>query len=218
MVLRLNVLVLTIIAISIFSSRRVAGEEETYQVEFETSISQGKVGKFIVEVYPEWAPLGAQRFKEIIEGEIWNFARFFRVVQGFMVQWGIPAKPSEASKWRNNKIKDDPVIKSNERGTISFATSGKDSRTTQVFINFVDNGNLDGMGFSPFGRVISGMDVVDAIYSGYGEQPDQGRIQSEGNTYLKKEFPRLSFIKSAKLIREAGAEVTMSGATTDSDL
>jgi hypothetical protein len=86
MVLRLNVLVLTIIAISIFSSRRVAGEEETYQVEFETSISQGKVGKFIVEVYPEWAPLGAQRFKEIIEGEIWNFARFFRVVQGFMVR------------------------------------------------------------------------------------------------------------------------------------
>ncbi|GAX75314.1 hypothetical protein CEUSTIGMA_g2759.t1 [Chlamydomonas eustigma] len=218
MTLMYKLLIQIIVAISILNGRGVAGEVETYQVEFEINVSQGKTGKFVVEVYPEWAPLGAQRFREIIVGETWSFARFFRVVPGFMVQWGIPSKPSEASKWRNNKIRDDPVIKSNERGTISFATSGKDSRTTQVFINFVDNSNLDGMGFSPFGRVVSGMEVVDTIYSGYGEKPDQGRIQSEGNSYLKKDFPRLSFIKSAKILgQEDNGKVTMSGATSSVD-
>ena len=107
------------------------------------------------------------------------------MVSGFMVQWGIPGKPSVAAEWREKKITDDPVVKSNERGTITFATSGKDSRTTQVFINFVDNKNLDGMGFAPFGKVISGMETVDAIYAGDAEKPNQGKIQSEGNTYLK---------------------------------
>ena len=183
-----------------------AAASDSYQVEFEVALPKGVTETFTVEVYPEWAPLGAARFHEIIEGGVYNFARFFRVVSGFMVQWGIPGKPSIAAEWREKKIKDDKVIESNKRGTITFATSGKDSRTTQVFINFVDNANLDGMGFSPFGKVIKGMDVVDKIYSGYGEQPDQGQIQSAGNSYLKKQFPNLSYIKSAKLVGSAPKE------------
>lgn len=183
-----------------------AAAGSSYQVEFEVALPKGVTDSFTVEVYPEWAPLGAARFHEIIEGGVYNFARFFRVVTGFMVQWGIPGKPSVAAEWREKKIKDDKVIESNKRGTITFATSGKDSRTTQVFINFVDNANLDGMGFSPFGKVIKGMDVVDKIYSGYGEQPDQGQIQSAGNSYLKKQFPNLSYIKSAKLVGSAPKE------------
>lgn len=179
---------------------------ESYQVEFEIALSKGNTGSFTVEVYPEWAPRGAARFQEIVESGIWKAARFFRVVSGFMVQWGIPGKPTVANEWRGKKIPDDEVKESNKRGTITFATSGKDSRTTQVFINFVDNANLDGMGFAPFGKVIKGMDVVDAIYNKHGESPDQGRIQSEGNTYLKKAFPNLSYIKSATLV-PVGAEI-----------
>ena len=177
-----------------------AAAATAYQVEFEISLAKEKTGTFLVEVYPEWAPKGAARFKEIVEAEIWKAARFFRVVSGFMVQWGIPGKPSVAAEWREKKIKDDEVKESNKRGTITFATSGKDSRTTQVFINFVDNANLDGMGFAPFGKVIKGMDVVDAIYSGHGESPSQSEIQSAGNTYLKRNFPALSYIKSAKIV------------------
>jgi len=179
---------------------------DSYQVEFDVTLSKGVTGAFTVEVYPEWAPLGAARFKEIVESEIWTAARFFRVVSNFMVQWGIPGRPSLAAEWREKKIQDDEVKESNKRGTITFATSGKDSRTTQVFINFVDNANLDGMGFAPFGKIIKGMDVVDKIYSGDGETPNQGKIQAEGNTYLKKSFPKLSYIKSAKLVGAAPKE------------
>jgi cyclophilin family peptidyl-prolyl cis-trans isomerase len=105
-----------------------------------------------------------------------------------------------AAKWNDNSIKDDPVVQSNSRGFISFATSGQDSRTTQMFINFQDNHNLDSMGFSPFGRVVKGMEVVDQIYSGYGEEPNQGIIQKEGNKYLKKQFGKLSYIESVKFV------------------
>ena len=192
------------LCVFVLGSAAIAAEGDgSYQVEFEVELSKGTVDTFTVEVYPKWAPLGAVRFKEIIEAEIWKSARFFRVVSGFMVQWGIPGKPAVAAEWRENKIKDDPVTASNTRGMITFATSGKDSRTTQVFINFVDNTNLDGMGFAPFGKVIKGMDIVDKIYSGHGETPDQGRIQSEGNKYLKLQFPRLSYIKSAKIVGAA---------------
>ena len=185
---------------------------EPYHIEFDVTLvkarkpTPGKTGKFVVEVHPDWAPLGAQRFKEIINAEIWKDARFFRVVRGFMVQWGIPGDPAVAAKWKEDKILDDPVTQSNKRGTITFATSGKNSRTTQVFINFVDNANLDGMGFAPFGRVIKGMDVVDRIYAGHGESPNQGQIQAQGNTYLKKSFPELSYIKSVALVGAASKE------------
>merc|ERR1712003_18619 len=124
-------------------------------------------------------------------------ARFFRVVDNFMVQFGIPAQPEEASKWRSQTLQDDTVKQSNKRGYITFATSGPNSRTTQMFINFKDNGFLDNQGFAPFGEVVgNGMEVVDRINKQYGEKPNQGSIQSRGNEYLKKDFPNLSYIKS----------------------
>lgn len=112
------------------------------------------------------------------------------------------AKPEMAAVWKEKTMTDDPVLQSNTRGSISFATSGENSRTTQMFINFVDNTNLDSMGFSPFGRVVKGMEVVDQIYSGYGETPNQGLIQSEGNKYLKKQFGKLSYIENVKFIEK----------------
>lgn len=178
-------------------------------VKFEVQLSSGVSDSFIVEIHPDWAPLGAERFLELVDTEgFWKGIRFFRVISGFMAQFGIHGKPSIAAEWKEKKLKDDPVKESNKRSYISFATSGEDSRTTQMFINLVDNTNLDGMGFSPFGRVISGMDVVDKIYSGYGEGapsgagPEQGRIQMEGNRYLKRQFPNLSYIKSVKRLDE----------------
>merc|ERR1711939_1133595 len=126
-----------------------------------------------MEVHPEWSPLGAARFKELIDSNFFKAARFFRVIDGFMAQFGIHANPKIAAEWKTRTMQDDPVKESNKRGYISFATSGKNSRTTQMFINFRDNSNLDGMGFSPFAKVVKGMDVVDRIYK-IGERPNQG--------------------------------------------
>jgi len=174
----------------------------TYKARFDTS-----KGPFVVEIRRDWAPNGADRFFNLVKNGFYDEARFFRVINGFMVQFGINKDPRISTSWRTAVIKDDPVKQSNKRGTITFATSGPNSRTSQVFINFADNGGLDSQGFSPFGRVISGMEVVDALYSGYGEGaprgrgPDQGRIQTEGNAYLTKEFPRLDHIKSATIER-----------------
>ncbi|WP_237229153.1 peptidylprolyl isomerase [Rubinisphaera sp. JC750] len=168
---------------------------DPYRVEFETS-----AGDFVVEVHPDWAPRGAARFKNLVESGFYDNTRFFRVVPGFMVQWGINGDPAVQSQWRDKVIQDDPVRQSNKRGKITFATSGPNSRTAQVFINFADNNFLDGQGFSPFGEVISGMDSVDAINDQYGEQPDQGQIQQRGNEYLNQKFPELDYIKSARVI------------------
>lgn len=174
---------------------------ETYQVRFDTS-----QGSFTIEVSRAWAPRGADRFYTLIQGGFYDGARFFRVLPGFVVQFGIPADPQVARSWRSARIPDDPVKESNRKGTITFATSGPNSRTTQVFINLADNKNLDGMGFAPFGRVTEGMDVVGKLYSGYGEGapqgrgPDQGRIQSEGNAYLEKSFPKLDSIVRAAIL------------------
>lgn len=191
-------------------SNKVSGNDEASTfVEFEVQLATGKTGKFVFEVHPEWAPLGAKRFMELVdEGDtFWKGIRFFRVIDGFMAQFGIPGKPDLAAEWRDKTIKDDPVVKSNERGYVSFATSGQDSRTTQMFINLVDNSNLDDMGFAPFAKVQGdGMDVVDQLYSGYGEGapggngPDQSRIQAEGNKYLKRQFPNMSYVKSVRRI------------------
>jgi len=174
---------------------------ETYKAQFETS-----KGNFTVEVTRAWAPLGADRFYNLIRGGFYDGARFFRVLPGFVVQFGIPADPAVARNWRSARIADDPVTQSNKPGSITFATAGANTRTTQVFISLANNGNLDGMGFAPFGRVVKGMDIVGRFYSGYGEGaphgrgPDQGRVQSEGNTYLERDFPKLDYIKKAAVL------------------
>ncbi len=168
--------------------------------------NNGTKGEFIIQVDEAWAPLGAARFHELFEADFFPKVRFFRAISGFMAQFGIHGKPEVSKEWREKKLLDDPVVESNKKYTLSFATSGKDSRTTQIFINFADNANLDGMGFSPFGKVISGFDAVDAIVTKFGEGgagdgkdgkgPSQQRIQEEGNYYLRRTFPELSYIES----------------------
>jgi len=174
---------------------------DAFQVEFQCSN-----GTFIVEVYPEWAPIGAEQFRQIIEAGIYNEARFFRVIPGFVVQWGIPGDPELAAEWDQKTMQDEAVKTSNVRGTITYAKSqAPNSRSSQVFINFRDNTQLDGMGFSPFGKVVKGMDVVEAINAQYREEPDQGEIQSKGNAYLKEYFPKLDYIKEAKILGTVAA-------------
>jgi len=174
----------------------------TYKVRFDTT-----KGVFVVEVTRAWAPRGADRFYNLVKNGFYDNARFFRVISGFMVQFGINGDPAIMAKWRAAQIPDDQVTQSNNRGTITFATAGANTRTSQVFINFGDNSQLDQSGFAPFGRVASGMNVVDSINAEYGEGaprgrgPDQSRIQSEGNTYLAKAFPRLDYIKKATIER-----------------
>jgi peptidyl-prolyl cis-trans isomerase A (cyclophilin A) len=173
----------------------------TYKVKFDTS-----KGSFVVEVHRDWAPNGADRFYNLVKNGFYNDARFFRVISGFIVQFGINGNPQISKVWRDANIKDDPVKASNKRGMITFATAGPDTRTTQVFVNFGDNAGLDDQGFAPFGQVISGMEVVDALYAEYGEGapqgggPDQGLVQSQGNAYLKKDFPKLDYIKTATIV------------------
>ncbi len=171
-----------------------------YRVKFDTSR-----GPFVLEVHRDWAPLGADRFYNLVKNGFYDNARFFRVISGFMVQFGINGDPKISAQWRTARINDDPVRQSNKRGLITFATAGPNTRTTQVFINFGDNAALDAQGFAPFGQVVSGMNVVDSLYSGYGEGaprgngPDQSRVQGEGNAYLTKEFPKLDYIKTATI-------------------
>jgi peptidyl-prolyl cis-trans isomerase A (cyclophilin A) len=173
----------------------------TYKVKFDTS-----AGVFVVEVTRAWAPLGADRFYNLVKNGYYNECRFFRVIQGFMVQFGINGDPAVAAVWQNARIGVDPVTQSNKRGFITYAMGGSpDTRTTQVFINFGDNVSLDRMGFAPFGQVVTGMEVVDKIYAVYGEGaprgqgPEQGRIQTKGNAYLAAEFPKLDYIKTATI-------------------
>jgi peptidyl-prolyl cis-trans isomerase A (cyclophilin A) len=174
----------------------------TYKAKFDTS-----KGVFVIEVTRAFAPKGADRFYNLVKNGYFDNARFFRVISGFMVQFGINGDPALNTKWRAARIPDDKVTQSNARGMITFATSGPNSRTTQVFINFADNAALDRMGFAPFGKVVSGMNVIDALYAGYGEGapsgngPDQGRLQMEGNAYLAKDFPRMDFVKKATIER-----------------
>jgi peptidyl-prolyl cis-trans isomerase A (cyclophilin A) len=171
-----------------------------YKAKFDTS-----KGPFVVEVYRGWAPNGADRFYNLVKNGFYDNARFFRVIEGFMVQFGISGDPKIAAVWRDANIPDDPVKQSNVRGNLSFATAGPNTRTTQVFINFGDNAGLDGQGFSPFAKVVSGMEVVDSLYNGYGEGapggqgPNQGQIQMQGNMYLEKDFPKLDYIKKATI-------------------
>lgn len=161
-------------------------------------------GTIVVELHPEWAPIGVRRFKRAVEEGVYDEARFFRVIPGFVVQFGIPGDPEIAQKWMDNGIQDEPVLESNARGTLTFAkSSAPNSRTTQMFINLGDNTNLDRMGFSAIGKVVKGMEIVDAITPEYGESPDQGMIQSRGNAYLKEYFPNLDFVKKATILTDS---------------
>jgi peptidyl-prolyl cis-trans isomerase A (cyclophilin A) len=173
---------------------------DVYKVKFETS-----KGDFTIEVTKAWAPLGAARFYKLVQKKFFDNARFFRVISGFMVQFGIPADPAMNAGWPN--LRDDKVTQSNARGTITYAMAGPNTRTTQLFINFGNNASLNGQGFAPFGKVVEGMDVVDKIYSGYGDMPAMGgrgpdpeKIQQLGNKYLEAGFPKLDFIKTARVV------------------
>lgn len=171
---------------------------EEFKAEFVTT-----KGDIIVEVHRAWAPLGADRFYNLIRGGFFNNAAFFRVVttpRPFVVQFGLNPNPAVNHAWEHANIKDDPVMQSNSRGMLVFATAGPNTRTTQLFINLKDNKFLDSMGFAPFGMVTEGMDVVDKITSQYGEKPEQDKITNEGDAYLTKNFPMIDRIKSAKIL------------------
>lgn len=174
----------------------------TYKAKFTTS-----KGDFVVVVNREWAPLGADRFYNLVKNGFYNDCRFFRVLDNFMAQFGINGDPKISEKLRPARIQDDPVKQSNKRGYVTYAMGGPNTRTTQIFINYKDNSSLDSQGFAPFGTVDeAGMKVVDSLFKGYGEGaprgqgPDQGRVQAEGNAYLIKSFPNLDYIKKAEIL------------------
>jgi cyclophilin family peptidyl-prolyl cis-trans isomerase len=186
--------------------RNPAGLTEQAPATFNANLDTSK-GLIVITVHRDWAPNGADRFYNLVKNGFYDDVRFFRVIDGFMAQFGIHGNPAVAAAWRPAQIKDDPVKQSNKRGFVVFATAGPNTRTTQLFINFGDNAGLDKQGFSPFGEVTKGMDVVDKIYNGYGEGaprgkgPDQGRLQAEGNAYLAKDFPKLDYIKTATIAK-----------------
>lgn len=153
-------------------------------------------GTVVVQVYRAWAPNGADRFHDLVAEHFFDDNRFFRVLPGFIAQFGVNTERKINEAWEAKPLADDPVRQKNVRGTIVFASDGPNSRTHQFFINLKDNGNLDKDGFAPFGRVVEGMNVVDAIYSGYGESPSYHLIATLGNSYLTRMFPRLDFIKT----------------------
>jgi peptidyl-prolyl cis-trans isomerase A (cyclophilin A) len=173
---------------------------DSYRVRFETS-----KGGMLMTVDRKWAPLGADRFYTLVKSGFYDGARFFRVLPGFVVQFGIPRDPALNAKWHTANLPDDPVTQTNRRGTVSFATSGPRTRTTQVFVNLADNARLDGRGFAPFAAVTQGMETIDRFYSDYGEGapmgggPSQTRAEAEGNTYLEREFSKLDYIKKATI-------------------
>jgi len=182
-------------------ARFQATPPDTFHVRFETS-----KGEFVLQVVREWAPLGAAQFYNLVRNGFYDDTRFFRVLPGFVVQFGVSGVPDIQTAWDAKPLTDDPVRWSNVRGTISFATAGPNTRTTQVFINLENNTQLDGMGFSPFGRVVQGHDVLDQLYSAYGEMAPMGAgpapecMASGGNAYFNQEFERLDAIRRASII------------------
>ncbi len=168
----------------------------TYRVSFKTT-----KGTFVVTVHRAWSPRGADRFYNLARAHFFDGVSFFRVLKNFVVQFGISGDPKVAAAWQRATIPDDPVKVSNTRGTITYADAGPDTRTTQVFVNFGSNTNLDGLGFSPFGRVTSGMSVLEKLYGGYGEAPSnaQQQIQAQGNAFLSKKFPKLDHVVTARI-------------------
>ncbi len=177
---------------------------DVFTAQFNTS-----QGAFRVEVQRAWAPRGADRFFNLVRNGFYDDVRFFRVLTGFVTQFGLNGDPAVSAVWVSQQIPDDPVVQSNLREFVTFATAGANTRTTQLFINLGNNAGLDAQGFAPFGRVVEGMEVVDALYALYGEGPplgtgpDQARIRNEGNAYLEASFPLLDFVIDAVILPEA---------------
>lgn len=185
---------------------------ETAPAVFKVKLETTK-GDVVLELHRDWAPNGADRFYNMVKVGLLNDVAFFRAIDGFMVQFGLNGDPAVNAAWKDAAIQDDPVKESNARGAITFAMRGPNTRTTQLFINLVDNNgkgkrpvDLDKMSFAPFGKVVEGMEVIDALYTGYGEGPprgtgpNQGRITTEGNAYLAKDYPELDYIKKATVL------------------
>jgi peptidyl-prolyl cis-trans isomerase A (cyclophilin A) len=174
---------------------------DVYRAKFETS-----KGDFVVEVTRAWAPRGADRFHELLRMHYFDEGRFFRVLTGFIAQFGIHKDFDVHAKWRELVIADDPPREKNLRGTLAFAQSGPNTRATEVFINLKDNPDLDDQGFTPFGKIVEGIEIIDTLYSGYGELgpkgkgPDAGRSENEANEYIVPRFPQLDYIKRARLL------------------
>jgi peptidyl-prolyl cis-trans isomerase A (cyclophilin A) len=180
---------------------RPANLNEQAPATFKAEFQLGNRGTFVIEVNRVWDPSGADRFYNLVKNGFYDGNRFYRVIRGFVAQVGLNGNPRVTSAWRNSQFKDEPVRQGNRRGFVSFAKpAAPNARTTQFFINLADNSALDQDGFSAFGRVISGMDVVDRIYSGDRDRPVAARIQSEGNAYLVSEFPKLDFIQKATIV------------------
>ena len=156
-------------------------------------------GDIMIAVHKDWAPLGAAHFLEAVKAKYYDNAGFFRIVPNFVTQFGLAADPALTKKW-DKPFKDDPVIRTNRRGSLSFATAGPNTRTTQIFINLRSNQALDSQGFAPFAEVVEGMSVVEGLFAGYGELPDQELLTRRGNAYLKEKFPKLDYIKTARVV------------------
>jgi peptidyl-prolyl cis-trans isomerase A (cyclophilin A) len=177
-----------------------------FLVRFETS-----KGPFVVEVHRDWAPRGADRFYHLVQRQYFDNVRFFRVVSSFMAQFGMHGDPRVNAAWEELSIQDDSVRESNRRGAITFANAGPNTRANQLFINTVNNRPLDEMGFAPFGRVVEGMATLDSLHADYGDAPpggigpDQTRIRAEGNAYLERDFPKLDFIRTARIVTDTSA-------------
>jgi len=183
---------------------------EVFKAKFTTT-----KGDVIIQVTRAWAPIGADRFYNLVRGGFFKDAAFFRTIPNFMTQFGLPARPDVAKAWEHANLIDDRVTQSNKRGMVTFAKTGlPNSRSTQIFINYSDNARLDTDGFAPFGQVIEGMDVVDKFFSGYGESPDQGRITAQGKAYLDKSFPNLDRILTA-VVMPAAAPATAAAPAAD---
>ena len=188
------------------SETKVEGKDEAWPVEAPDTFKirfECSNGVFVIECHKEWAPIGVQHMYDLVRAHYYDGARFFRVIPGFMAQFGLPGDPAVYEKLGKKNLKDDPALKHNTPGMVTYAKTGApNSRSTQLFINYGDNRRLDGMGFAPFAQVTSGMDVARHINAEYQERPNQNMIQVRGNAYLKEQFPRLDFIKKATLIKD----------------
>ena len=193
---------IAIVSLSLLLSSCTTKRPDIFQADFETT-----KGHFVIEVHRDWAPLGADRFHELVSSGFYDGTRFFRTLPKFVVQWGLSGDPAVTKFWEKNKnLSDDPVVRSNLRGFVTFATGGPNTRTTQLFVNMADNSRLDSRGFSPFGKIVTGMEIFDRLYADYGEGapngpgPDQDKIEDQGETYLARDFPMLDKVIKARMV------------------